>query len=497
MGLFLFYKIIKCFLFDNDNSNKPIPIISIISILVGIEILLFALSKKYNCLNFWPNESVFSILIAAQLLFVTPYVKKINESVIGNKNRAEKVLACYFLICYCLLFYTEGRGGILAFSICLCIFHYGNLKSKAGYFKGILLCILLLFLLLNIKGNSSSGRLFIYKVIITQLEPKQFVTGIGYGKFSAKYNELQAQYFSTESIDSKEALLASNTYYMFNDPLQLIIETGLVGIIIIIFLLIKFLTLFRRNYSFFSENELLYGTYLSVICIIISSLFSYPFQIMGILLHFLFCTAIIIHADRLKYSSKYTIFLQKRQIIFSRISLLLAAICLLFFGHASFKFYIELNEAIKYSNNGFRKKAIQTYHKISHNSVQDRDILFNYADELAKVNKIDSALIILYRSLDYLNNDKSAVLMGNLFEEKGMFLDAEKQYKKAVFINPKLFANRSSLFKFYCETKQYKKAIHWGNSILNMPVKIPSKTITAIKNETKILLLKMQKLTKN
>jgi hypothetical protein len=59
LGLFLFYKIIKVFLFDNENSNKPIPMISVICILIGIEILLFALSKKYNFLNFHPNESIF------------------------------------------------------------------------------------------------------------------------------------------------------------------------------------------------------------------------------------------------------------------------------------------------------------------------------------------------------------------------------------------------------------------------------------------------------
>lgn len=42
-----------------------------------------------------------------------------------------------------------------------------------------------------------------------------------------------------------------------------------------------------------------------------------------------------------------------------------------------------------------------------------------------------------------------------------------------------------------------KIAIYWGNSILSMPVKVPSKTITDIKNETKKIILEIQKLDKN
>ncbi len=252
----------------------------------------------------------------------------------------------------------------------------------------------------------------------------------------------------------------------------------------------RFLVLFKRNYSLFKEKPILNGAYLSLICITVSALFSYPFQITGILLHFLFCIAVIIHTNNLEQPSQQVLFLEKTAVIITRITLLSASICFIFFGQESFKFYLKSNEAIKYSNTGFRKKAIQTYYKIADNFTQDREVLYNYADELAKVNKIDSALIVLDKSSNYLNNDKTAMLMGNLLQEKLLFAQAEKQYKKAVFINPKLFTNRALLFKFYYETKQFKKALYWGNSILKMPVKIPSKIVANIRNETRKLMLK-------
>lgn len=497
LALFIFYKIVRVFLSVHENLNKPFSIISIYLVLITTEIGLFMLSKKITFLDFFPNESIFSILLSTQLLFITPSLKKSSNRLVKNEKIKKILIISYLPTCYFLLLYTKGRAGILGFTIAYIFLNYGYLKSKIGYWKGIIITSCLLLVMFNYKSNSSSGRLLIYKVITTQLKPKEIITGIGYGKFKVKYNLLQAKYFSEKSIDSDEALLASNTTYMFNDSLQLIIEIGLIGLIILCYLIIKLIIVFRQNYTFLEDRPILNGAYLSVICIVISSLFSYSFQILGILLHFLLCIAIIIHSNPLEKLLERNILAQKSHLIVARTALLSSTFFLLFFGQESFKFYTKLNDAIRYSNLGFRKKAIQTYYKISNNSIEDSDILYNYADELSKVNKIDSALIILHQSSYYLNNDKSTLLMANLFQQKGILSEAEKNYKNAIFMNPKLFISRVSLFKFYYETKQYKKAEYWGNSIVNMPVKIPSKTITNIKNETEKLMSEMYKLGKN
>lgn len=83
LALFLFYKIALAFLTTNKNSITKVLIIDYIFI-IGVEILFFALSKKLSFLSFYPNESIFSILIASQLLFITPSLKKYNQ---GLSNR--------------------------------------------------------------------------------------------------------------------------------------------------------------------------------------------------------------------------------------------------------------------------------------------------------------------------------------------------------------------------------------------------------------------------
>ena len=120
--------------------------------------------------------------------------------------------------------------------------------------------------------------------------------------------------------------------------------------------------------------------------------------------------------------------------------------------------------------------------------------MFNYADELTKINQLDSAIIVLNKTMKYRYDDKCALLMGNLLLEKKQFPEAEKHFIQAVHLDPKLFGNRQVLFHFYYETKQWKKALYWGNSILNLKVKIPSKTVENIKIETEKRLIEIQKL---
>lgn len=122
--------------------------------------------------------------------------------------------------------------------------------------------------------------------------------------------------------------------------------------------------------------------------------------------------------------------------------------------------------------------------------------MYNYADELTKVNQLDSAIIVLNETMKYRYDDKCALLMGNLLLEKKQFSEAEKQFIQVVYLDPKLFGNRQVLFQFYYEAKQWNKALYWGNSILNLKVKIPSKTVENIKIETKRRLIEIQTLEK-
>ncbi len=488
LALFLLFKVFYSFLLEKNSINNKV-IIVVYGIMISIEIVLVFLAKKFQFLRFYPNDSIFSILLAGQLLFVIPYLKRFYREKSSNK-----IFPYVFIVfCYLILVFTRGRAGIIGFSVGLLFLNYHFLKSKISVLIIGLTASCLMLALINIKSDSSSGRLLIYKVAYTQLEPKELIFGIGYGNFRIKYNQLQATYFSKHSIKSDEALLAGNTIYMFNDPLQLIIEIGILWLAILIIGTIQFFRYLKRDYLYLGENPLLYGAYLSVISLVVSSYFSFPFQMMGILIHFVLCIAVIVSYDQ-KKSSKEQFLNDKKFQSISKISLLATSLCLLFFGYQSFAFYQKADETILLSKDGFRKKAIKNYRELYNDFIKDGDLMYNYAEELTKVNQLDLAIIVLNETMKYRYDDKCVLLMGNLLLEKRQFPEAEKQFIQAVYLEPKLFGNRQALFQFYYQTKQWNKAVYWGNSILNLKVKIPSKIVENIKIETKNHLIEVQKL---
>ncbi len=490
LALFLLYEVFYSFLVGNKIINSK-GLIVVYGIMISIENVLVLASKNFQFFRFYPNESVFSILLAGQLLFIIPTLKRFYK----EKN-SNKIFPYIFIIfCYFILFYTKGRAGILGFTVGLLFLNYHFLKSKISILIIGATTSCLMLALINVKSDSSNGRLLIYKVVYTQLEPKELFLGIGYGNFRAQYNLFQAVYFSKNSISNNEALLAGNTIYMYNDPLQLVIEIGLLGLAILIVGTIYFFRCLRRDYLSLIDKPILFGAYLSIVCIVVSSFFSFPFQMIGILIHFVLCIAVIASYHQ-KESSKQQFLNENKYQVIGKITLLVTSICLLFFGYQSFLFYQKANETVLLSNTGFRKKAINNYCELYNDFIKDGDLMYNYADELTKVNQLDSAIIVLNETMKYRYDDKCALLMGNLLLEKKQFSEAEKQFIQVVYLDPKLFGNRQVLFQFYYEAKQWNKALYWGNSILNLKVKIPSKTVENIKIETKRRLIEIQTLEK-
>ncbi len=490
LALFLLFKVFYSFLVGNKIINSK-GLIVVYGIMISIEIVLVLASKNFQFFRFYPNESVFSILLAGQLLFIIPTLKRFYK----EKNSNKIFLYIFIIFCYFILFYTKGRAGILGFTVGLLFLNYHFLKSKISILIIGATTSCLMLALINVKSDSSNGRLLIYKVVYEKLEPKELIFGIGYGNFRAQYNLFQAVYFSKNSISNDEALLAGNTIYMYNDPLQLVIEIGLLGLAILIVGTIYFFRCLRRDYLSLIDKPILFGAYLSIVCIVVSSFFSFPFQMIGILIHFVLCIAVIASYHQ-KESSKQQFLNENKYQVIGKITLLVTSICLLFFGYQSFLFYQKANETVLLSNTGFRKKAINNYCELYNDFIKDGDLMYNYADELTKVNQLDSAIIVLNETMKYRYDDKCALLMGNLLLEKKQFSEAEKQFIQVVYLDPKLFGNRQVLFQFYYEAKQWNKALYWGNSILNLKVKIPSKTVENIKIETKRRLIEIQTLEK-
>ncbi|RZK10543.1 MAG: O-antigen ligase domain-containing protein [Flavobacterium sp.] len=418
----------------------------------------------------YANQSILSILYASLFLVVMSTTKR-NWEIAGLLM---KIVFCLLvLLLFVLLILSKGRAGWIGLAagiyfIGIKRFRLPVLWSKKGWTMWLLFLALVVSFFW-IKKESSQGRLLIYK-ISANIFTDHWLWGIGYGKYKATYNLYQANYFSIHSIDSEEAVLADNTFYAFNDPWQLLIELGLLRFICLACCVVVLLLHFKTYVIKPDRNHVFYTSASALICLIVASLFSYPFQVFSIqFFALLYLVALLRAVEPVKghVSSAKWLFLFFK--FFIKASILFVS------SYAIFKIVVmqRAKEASDLSLAGFKNLALERFGLLS-NSAKDGTILFAYAQQLYYVNQLKKASVILAKTKNFYINNEVCRLSAFIAQESGDLKRAEGEYMKAVYMVPNRMVNRYELYRFYLAVGDTTKALIWAESILHMPVKIPS-----------------------
>jgi len=104
--------------------------------------------------------------------------------------------------------------------------------------------------LYQFKKGSAEGRRLIWKVSTEMIKDKP-MWGHGFDGFIANYMDYQATYFNNNP-ESKEAMVAGDTNYAFNEFVQLTVENGLIGLLLVLLILI---TIFSNKLSTISFKQ--------------------------------------------------------------------------------------------------------------------------------------------------------------------------------------------------------------------------------------------------
>ncbi len=429
-----------------------------------------------------PNDSIAGIFYSAMLLFFIPllyYYKKLRG-----------LFFLVALLLLVLLFFSYSRAGWLGLAAGLI---YLSIVHERKRWKAILLVSILSFLLLFIallcfKPGSTQGRLHIYSISVKILQDN-WRTGTGIAKLRAIFNEYQSEYFSRSNINSKKALLADNTFYAFNDYLQWVIETGIAGFIVMI---LAFYLLFRRTrliYKLEGQKTIIISTTASLICIGVAALFSYPLQVIPIQAMALFCTSIIIfYPVKNKTGKVNNIINASVKSIF-----LLLVIFFIISSARTLQRKLAAKSIFKLSMAGYKKEAIEGYETLSKKYPKHGDIMYLYAEQLYYSNRLPEALSAINKARKYYVDNKVYGLKAKIEDESGQKKEAEASYLRAIYMVPNRMASRFDLLNFYLSQKDTLKAIYWANSILNMPVKVPSGRTEIMLNETGEIFQKIKK----
>lgn len=442
--------------------------------------------KKETLDNFYlPNKSVFGILLASQICFVVPLFTALKSQV-KSKLVFKYGVATILLLALFLLIATNSRAawlGLVAALVFILINYYKpKINKKLAIAFAIIGFVILTTVLFFYKSNSSNGRLLIYKVSTTILKDN-WLFGIGTGQFKTQYNLYQTNYFATHTINSKEALLADNSFFAFNDYFQLVIENGILGIV---FLIVFSTFLYKQiKASLINNSPIFIAATSSLICILITALFSYPFQFLPIAIQSLFCLSIINSSTPKQISNKASKILNPTFV-------LLGVVCLVHYC-----FYYSYQQKAKLASDlsraGYKTKAIEKYKQLGNCYIKDGNVLYKYAQELYYTNNTKDAANVLEDAKRQLSTNEIYKLSASINMELKNYKQAEQDYKTAINMVPNRMLSRKELLDFYIVQKDTVNAIFWANSILNMPVKVPSTITKNTQQRTAQILLQLTK----
>ena len=430
------------------------------------------------------NSGVYSfyLIINLPLFFYSLNIVSDNKVI----KKASHIIT--LLIVIIILYVTKSRTAmivLLVFGMCQIVFiNAGSGKKNFRLLKNnwiifsfisVILVGCCAYLVIKIKPDSFYGRLLIWKITINHLW-ENFWVGVGLGNFPFYYPKWQIEYFSSHhNIPEFYFLNADETHIAFNEFLQILMETGIVGIVFFLFLVIYLLHIKSAV-----NKKYILSIKTTVILILSACLFSYPLHCNAILFLFFICIATLLSSQKLKTYN----FISGRAYQFI---VLISFECLLIF--TALKSMKECNNISKWNilredvfmnDYQIRSKYSALYPLFKTNG----KFLLDMGEQLSYIDEILIGIKILEESKLFYFSTRSLLSTANAYYQKGDLQNAIKNLEALSNLVPHKFYPKYELTKLYYKTGDSTKGRTMAKLILTMPVKKMSSDVIRIKKET-------------
>lgn len=360
----------------------------------------------------------------------------------SNSKMTPWIFLCMVLFCGVIV--SASRAGLLAALIgsSFCLFRNISLEFLRRHKRQATIGVTLLLLaacigacfLYKLNPFSANGRLFIWHNSL-QLMSENPIIGWGTGGWAGKYMQCQAVYFSTHP-DSQFAMLADNVTCPYNELLRIGVDYGLIGIFLFIWIIVE---IFREQQSVRWGESLK----VSLLAFVVFSLFSYPFNVVHMLVLWSFLMAILESRPVIRFSlPKYMPPL-----------LLVLFLCV----------FIYLYGLYRKSLHDFK------YYSYFHNNP---DIMFMYAQkENLDIDSKQRSKMLEETAFLFPSSDTYCWL-GDDLVKRGISRKAKFYYQIAANMAPVKITPNYKLFKFYLSEGDTIDAINIGNATLKKKIKV-------------------------
>ena len=403
-----FLSFLILYLFFKNLNFKQIKQLFVIIILICLIQSIYGLLQFFNLLpslysyptGSFDNLAGFTACIVATLPFAIHHILHTAK----NNKTFFYISLITLLFGNLIVFLSCSRTGIFALLIIyLIIFSYKMRKFLIKNIKSSLFIIFLSFILIsvtlyNIKKDSTNGRILIWKTTLNMIKTNP-IFGSKSGYFTANYMLNQASYFK-ENKNSQYILNADNVMYPFNEYLLLMLEYGIVGLSFIIGLLFHIIK---------TEKNKISPQFLSLISIIIFSLFSYPIRYPIIWILISLNLALIFRKENISMTVYFNVKWRKiKTLIF-----IIGLINFVFFTMNISYLYRWKKEINKYYSYNSKKEALVNFTALYKRLNKNYHFLYNYGLILNREKYFQESLNVLNNCENYFNNYDLQIILGN------------------------------------------------------------------------------------
>ena len=471
-----------------------------------------------------------SIYTIIQYYGIDPYLSDLQylTSTIGQKNWISNYLAMifpvafsYFLleqtkknrilyffllsIIYVTLMICQSRGIWISISLTLIFGIYIIIKFKLyEIFKKNKKCLFLLlvtFLVITIiysvdnplnksaitvpqraistfdeQDPSINTRLLMWKTTFEIIKEKPLL-GSGIGTFKMNYLDYQAEFLKDNPYYVKYSGKAGEAH---NEYLQIWAELGIIGLGIFIGIILMFYNLIINYLKKVDNNKdkiIVFGLVLGITCFLIHCLFTFPLHVPALGITFFALLGLtVIYTRKINLPKTDSDNGQKEfKLKYKGIKIALTILVLVFMIWVINLVAIKPYIAELYYFKGMRYNVDKNYTKSLPNlqyAVQldpyNGRILHALGTTYYNLNIFSKAEEILQEAKKYMIDVNTFYILGLNYSKLTMFEKAEKEFKHAIYLDPKFNKAYIDLAYMYAQQKEYDKAIIEWNKILEI-----------------------------
>lgn len=330
----------------------------------------------------------------------------------------------------------------------------------ASIFTSILFVVFLSDSLYDYKIDSSSGR-WVAAKISSKLIFKSSITGHGAFSFASKYNQEKAAYFLSDTKPWSEIKVANYISSPSNDYLQFIFEFGLIGFFLVMILFWRFSKIRARTNKIICVKAILFS------CFVIA-LFTTIIHQLVLMIVVCWCVAFLVDSNQNE--------LRKFHVVLGKpLRLSLAFIAMSLFTVTALKLYSYYN---------FKRGHLVMEELI----LEHQQIAFMIGQKQLRKSDINNGIDLVEQAFFKNRKPEISKFLSNYYIKNGNYNKALEHLLYEVGVEPFKVEPKIRLSSLMFRVNDIVKHQYYLESLIELPVKIPSKKNNQIKSTSKKLL---------